>query len=73
LNTKLVPIANQGLHKPSEVARAVQAEIPWRFDASNSHAKAWGHFGVRPEVGAPNPGETDQRYCVYDQPHQDYL
>ena len=73
IRDRIVPMANQGLHKPSAVANAVQEAIPWRFDASNTHAKAWRHFGVRPDAGAANAAGTDQRYCVYDQPHQDYL
>jgi hypothetical protein len=27
---------------------------------------------VRPPAGATNPAETDPRYCIYDERHQDY-
>lgn len=68
-----VGVASKGMMKPTEVARKVQQEIKWRFSASNHHASAWKHFGVRPQSDASNPYATEQRYCIYDEPHKDYL
>ena len=31
------------------------------------------HYGVRPPKGAAQPERTKQKYCVYDEPHGDYL
>jgi len=67
-----IPVLNKGLMKASQVARAVQARIPFRF-STNNHAKAWQHYRVRPPKGATDPGNTETRYCLYDELHRDYL
>ena len=40
---------------------------------SNLHAKCWRRYNVRPKGNSPHPEITDQKYCIYDEPHNDYL
>ena len=35
--------------------------------------KAWHVTNCRPLGDSANPERTDERYCVYDEPHKDYL
>lgn len=70
---KQVPVSNAGNHKPSDVCRAVSEVLGVRFTPSSDHARAWKHYGVRPETGDAHPERTDARYCVYDEPHRDYV
>lgn len=44
-----------------------------RFDASSHHARAWKYYEVRPSSKSKKPATTDGRYCVWDEPHGDYL
>ena len=72
VRTKQVPVQNKGRHKPSTVAKMVQEALGVRFTVS-AHTAAWRHYKVRPEKGASRPENTDTRYCLYDEPHNDYL
>jgi hypothetical protein len=72
IKEKHIPIANLGLHKPTQVATKVQAKLPYKFTVT-SHTTAWQHFNVRPASGTANPEVTDSKYCVYDAAHKDYL
>lgn len=72
LKEKQVPVANLDLMKPTEVVTRVRARVPYSF-TSDSHARAWRHFGVRPSSGAAHPARTKAKYCVYDKAHHDYL
>lgn len=44
-----------------------------KFSLYGDHVAAWRHYKVRPDKGAARPELTDERYCVYDEPHSDYL
>jgi hypothetical protein len=72
IKEKHIPIANLDLYKPTEVVKKVQAKLPHRF-TMNSHSAAWRHFKVRPPYKAAKPETTMAQYCIYDQPHNDYL
>jgi hypothetical protein len=72
IKEKHIPIANLDMYKPSQVVKRVQAALPYRF-TMNSHSACWHHFKVRPPHGAAKPEVTLSQYCVYDQPHNDYL
>lgn len=72
VRTRKVPVQNQGRHKPGVVANKVAEELGIKFTASH-HARVWKHFGIRPAAGSDRPEETDERYCVWDEPHRDYL
>lgn len=43
------------------------------FTVHGHHTRAWKHYKVRPEGGADRPELTDDKYCVWDEPHADYL
>jgi hypothetical protein len=58
-------------HKPLAVVSAVAAQAGVPF-TSNDHIKSWKLFKVRPKTGAPQPSNTDKRYCIYHPAHKDY-
>jgi hypothetical protein len=72
VRTKQVPVQNKGRHKPGAVAIQVQEKLGVRFTIS-AHTAAWKHYKVRPESGAARPENTDTRYCLYDEPHNDHV
>lgn len=65
-------VASAGLLKPTQVMERVHAAIPYVYNMHH-FAQSWKHLGVRPPGGADHPERTDERYCVYDKPHRDYL
>lgn len=66
------PVSNHGMLKPSQVARKVEAAIPFRF-GTNNVAEAWKKLRVRPAANDPHPERTIDKYCCYDEPHGDYV
>lgn len=75
LREKDRPVSGLGLYRPKALAAVVESEIPFRFTASSELAQAWKHFKVRPPSSARGAARrrTDGRYCVYDEPHDDYM
>ena len=69
---QLRAVASAGKFKPGKAASLIQARIPFRF-ATNHVPRAWQKMDCRPRGGSPHPERTDERYCVYDEPHGDYL
>lgn len=65
------PVVGHGLLRPTQAAQAVQDRIPFVFN-TNHFTTAWKKIGVRPKVGDPHPERTDEKYCLYDEPHRDY-
>ncbi|WP_284740527.1 DUF3644 domain-containing protein [Amycolatopsis sp. RTGN1] len=65
------PVVGHGLLKPTQAARTVQDRIPFGFTTA-LFTIAWKKLGVRPLVGDPQPERTDERYCLYDERHDDY-
>lgn len=72
VRNKEVPVQNLGSYKPSDVCTQVEQAIEFKFGTSH-HARCWKFFNIRPSAGNPKPSQTDERYCVYDDPHRDYL
>ena len=68
---KNVRISNAGLLKPGEVTARVKALYP-KFTA-NDHTNAWHFFEVRPSSQIADKGRTMVDFCVYDEPHKDYV
>ncbi|MCX6953058.1 MAG: DUF3644 domain-containing protein [Verrucomicrobia bacterium] len=68
---RTVPVSNANNLKPRQVARAVEAEIPFVFN-SNTLASVWRKQGWRPVRGSASPEITRSEFCVYDMPHNDY-
>jgi hypothetical protein len=80
---KAAAVANAGLLKPGAVAKAVQSALgnpkvqraTGPVDKFNhaTHERCWKRYGVRPPSGSKTPAATQEKYCVYDEPHKDYL
>jgi hypothetical protein len=67
------PVSNVDKMKPGEAARRIEQRIPFRFSLYYHFILAWKRLNVRPDGGARFPERTDERYCVYDAAHYDYL
>lgn len=65
------PVIGHGLLKPTQAAKAVQAQIPFVFTTAH-FINAWRELGVRPPGGDLNPEKTEEKYCIYDERHKDY-
>lgn len=66
------PIASAGLYKPTRAAALIEERLPFRF-GTHHVVRAWKNLGCRPGSRATHPERTDEKYCVYDEPHKDYL
>ena len=64
-------VVGHGLLKPTQAAKVIQDEIPFCFNTALFTA-AWKKLRVRPPVGDPHPERTDEKYCLYDERHDDY-
>lgn len=68
-----IPVQNMGRYKPGKVAELVQQQLGIVFTTHAHHTRAWQYYKVRPDKHAKHPEQTDPRYCVWDEPHWDYL
>lgn len=70
------PVHNLGRLRPTDVVELVNSQIPFKFHMGH-FVRAWKKLRVRPEAGTwrkpSDPSRTDQRYCVYDAVHGDYV
>jgi hypothetical protein len=75
LREKERPVANLGRYRPKAAASLIEAAIPFRFGASSEFPAAWRNLKIRPPANARGAArrKTDERYCIYDEPHDDYL
>lgn len=71
--TKRVETMNPAKLRASDVAKRVEAELPFHFSLHGEHTKMWRRFGVRPAAEASDPRPTVAKYCVYDEPVSTYL
>jgi hypothetical protein len=72
IREKVRPVANANYLKPSECVRAIRELVPFEFNMYN-FTEAWKKLDVRPRAGSKHPERTDEKYCVYDKPHDDYV
>jgi hypothetical protein len=81
--TKEVPVSNKDKMRPADVVKRVQAALGDpkvtrgtkqvnKFN-ENIHAKCWRFFKVRPPGKSGTASDTNPKYCVYDEPHHDYI
>jgi hypothetical protein len=70
---RLRPVSNLGNMKPAAAAAAIEDRIPFRFRASAEFPQAWKKLRCRRPGGDPHPERTDEKYCIYDEPHGDYV
>ncbi|MGB0092556.1 MAG: hypothetical protein WBP81_08485 [Solirubrobacteraceae bacterium] len=73
VRNKPIAVQNRGRHKPGTVAQMVSQKLGVRFTNFGHHVAAWRYYGVRPDKHAARPELTDDRYCVWNEPHRDYL
>lgn len=71
--TVRVEAANVGRIKPREVVRRVNDRLPRRSMTQPLHTALYKVFEVRPVNGADDPFDTKTQYCIYDEPHNDYV
>jgi len=83
IKTKQVPVANLGKMKPGKIVELVQkglgnkkinrgTKIVDKFNM-DTHTRCWKHYKVRPDNGSPKPFDTNNQYCLYDEPNGSYL
>lgn len=83
IKEKTVYIANKDKIKPATVVSKVQEylgnptiqkgkKIVDKFNM-DTHTRCWKKYCIRPEKGNTNPQQTNQLYCVYDEPNNQYL
>lgn len=72
IKEKQVAVANLGYHKSGEIIREVSKASGVKF-SHYDHKLCYQHFHVRPPAKATDPAATDQRYCIYDDAHRDYV
>jgi len=65
--------ANINRLRVSQVKDCVNEKIGTETITINTHTLLWKLFDVRPPYGADDPFETNTEYCLYDEPHGDYV
>jgi len=65
--------ANINRLKVSQVVKSVNKKLPHVKFTTHTHTSLWKLFGVRPSYGVDDPFETNTEYCLYDEPHNDYV
>jgi hypothetical protein len=66
------PVASAGLMRPAIAAMKIEEKVPFKV-GTHHVVRAWKKLGCRPPSGSTHPERTDEKYCVYDEPHKDYL
>lgn len=66
------PVSNANMLKPGDVIKAVMKKTGIEINISN-HTSLWKAFEVRPSNKAGSKFDTIAEYCIYDEPHDDYL
>lgn len=65
-------VANADTLKPGAVVTAVKARLGIDFNTA-MHSRLWKVFRIRPESSSKAKFETKNKYCLYDEPHDDYV
>ena len=66
------PVSNVNMLKPLDVINAVKEQTGITMGINN-HTDLWKAFKVRPKTDSISKFETNEKYCIYDEPHDDYL
>lgn len=69
---QLRPVASAGYFRPSVAVGLIHERIPFGFNMHH-FVSSWKKLECRPPAGTSHPERTIEKYCVYDQPHGDYL
>lgn len=70
IKEKRVQVADQGMHKPSDVIQEVEQRTGFRLRMYD-HTQAWKYYRIRSRDGAPEG--CDVRYCQYSEPFQQII
>ena len=65
--------ANVRRLKPTEVVAQINEKFYGYRVTSNLHVVLYKLFRIRPETGADDPFDTNAAYCLFDEPHSDYV
>lgn len=65
-------VSNANMLRPIDVRNAVKEKTDEEISQSN-HTDLWKAFSVRPNAKSDAKFDTVVKYCVYDEPHNDYL
>ena len=65
--------ANVERLKPGQIVNLVKAALPDYGFNNSAHIALWKMFNIRPSSDSSDPFETNNEFCHYDQPHQDYV
>ena len=65
-------VSNANLLKPGAVIRAVETKTGVKI-SQNDHTLLWKAFRVRPAASSEAKFDTVSKFCIYDEPHNDYL
>ena len=65
-------VSNANLLKPSAVIKAVEGKTGIKL-SQNDHTLLWKSFRVRPAASSEAKFDTISKFCIYDEPHNDYL
>lgn len=65
--------ANVNRIKPTEVVNRVNESVGRQVLTTNLHVVLYKLFDIRPPNGADDPFETNSEFCLYDEPHNDYV
>jgi hypothetical protein len=71
--TVKIEAANVGRLKPSEVVKKVNETLNRQVITQNLHVSLYKLFEIRPPNGSSDPFETNAQFCLYDEPHNDYV
>ena len=71
IRERLRNVAGADELSPTQVVKAVQARIPFRF-TSDDFQRAWKSLKVRPATKSPHPARTEEKYCTYYKRTRDY-
>lgn len=65
-------VSNANMLKPIDVRNAIKEKTGEEI-SQNNHTDLWKAFQVRPPQSAESKFDTVTKYCIYDEPHNDYL
>ena len=65
-------VSNANLLKPGDVIKSVEEQTGVRLSL-HEHTCLWKSFRVRPLANSESKFDTISKYCIYDEPHNDYL
>lgn len=68
-----VEAANVKRLKAGEVVAKVNGKLDGKSINQNYHVTLYKIFSVRPSSGADDPFDTNPKFCLYDETHNDYV